>query len=253
MAACQRQCDPPESCKCHRCFIHVIKLEEWMKSTASDGPTDDANKKKGARLLAEMHDRIKHHTMSRFPLLADTLLTGENRCSFVFALLLKQGLGHLVDLFERSKTYDRTLSLRCDQYDAKHPSLRNTLEKFLREISKQEIDNIITAFENEKWEYCAPLEQFKLHMQGDFDGTKVILPFCRCISVNKKGGTASVFWVAVQEDLISDTKLREALEISLYNNPEYGQVRIDAPSPARTRMSGRKTHFPGSAMTIACP
>jgi len=41
------------------------------------------------------------------------------------------------------------------------------------------IDRIIADYEEEKWSYCPPLGDFTLHMDADFEGTKVIMPFCR--------------------------------------------------------------------------
>ncbi|KAF2477652.1 uncharacterized protein BDR25DRAFT_299514 [Lindgomyces ingoldianus] len=214
--ACQRQCDPPETCTCHRRFVHVDKLEAWMNRQDSQ---DSPNTKAG-RLLAELHDKIKHHAAFGFPLDYRPLFTGEDRCTRVFSMLLEKDRGELIDLFHGASMYDRYLNLPEHNYNADHPILRDKLRE--KHIPEADINNIVTDFEKEKWAYCPPLSYFRLYMEGDLAGGKMIMPFCHRIRVNNKGGTASVSWVAIQEDLIVDEDLRGALSKSLYKDPEFG-------------------------------
>lgn len=57
-------------------------------------------------------------------------------------------------------------------------------------------------------------------------GTKVIPPFCFKIKLPDKGGTASIYWVAVQKDLITDIALADALQKSLYEDEKLGEVNF---------------------------
>lgn len=49
-------------------------------------------------------------------------------------------------------------------------------------------------------------------------------PFCLKTRLNDKGGTASIYWVAVQKDLISDNALALALQDSVFTDEEFGEV-----------------------------
>lgn len=90
------------------------------------------------------------------------------------------------------------------------------------------MDRIIQEFHRDKWAYC-PLN-LTLDMDVNLHGTKVILPFCGKIKLPDKGGTASIYWVAVQKDLITDSALTDALQKSLYEDDDFGEVKL----PTRT-------------------
>jgi len=99
--------------------------------------------------------------------------------------------------------------------------LRGQLSGIVRE---EEADAIIQDFHREKWEFC-PLN-LTMDMDENLHGTKVILPFCLKIELPRKGDTASIYWVAVQKDLISDNALALALQDSLYMDKEFGEVSL---------------------------
>jgi hypothetical protein len=88
-------------------------------------------------------------------------------------------------------------------------------------ITNDAVDRIIDDFQHEKWAFC-PLE-LQLHMDRPLDGTRVIAPFCHKIRLNE-GGTASVYLVAVQKDLVRDERLRVVLNNSLYVDSVFGEV-----------------------------
>lgn len=193
-------------------------MEQWMESPARNrSPTTN-----GTKLLEELHAQIlRRPSGSVFPR-KDYFFTGDTSCVRIFGLLLRRKRGHLIDIFHRSKTYDKVLDLRRNQYDADHPALRQQLR--YHNISQSEMDSIIEEFEHDRWEFCPPLDKLKLHGPNDFDHTQVILPFCRRTPINNKGGTAKVSWVTIQKDLVTDTGMREALQNSEFQDELFGSV-----------------------------
>jgi hypothetical protein len=206
--ACQDQCDPPESCQCLRHIIHVDALTSWWRRKVSDRSRTNLH-----RVLEEL--QLGEHRI--FPLTKefDTLFEGQYHCRMVFSLLLKQKIGHLIDKFYQSQTYDMVL----DQHRS-HEELRGSLTHAVQDPDR--IERIISNFQHEKWAYC-PL-RLQLYVDRHLEGTKVIVPFCHKIRLNDKGGTASVYVVAVQKDLIHDERLRSMLSNSLYKDSLYGEV-----------------------------
>ncbi|KAG9195926.1 hypothetical protein G6011_01047 [Alternaria panax] len=108
-----------------------------------------------------------------------------------------------------------------DDYIARSESDKNLRERLTGVVRQDEVEKIVDDFHKEKWEYC-PLS-LTLDMDKNLLGTRVILPFCSKIKLPDKGGTASIYWVAVQKDLISDSALAHALKDSLYVDGTYGE------------------------------
>jgi hypothetical protein len=210
--ACQNVCTPPASCKC-RCFIvHVHDMNKWWQSKASE----HSSQTKLGRLLDEM-PAVVHRT---FPLNAPKhqgLFVGEHSCLTVFSLLLSQNRGHLIDRFHDSDMNDRHLDIvRSESDQSLHDNLQHIKQP-------GEVDVILKEFHDAKWSYC-PLK-LELHMNRNLHGTRVIPPFCRKIKLGDKGGTASIYFVAVQRVLVTDEALRLAINDSLYTDELYGEVR----------------------------
>jgi hypothetical protein len=151
----------------------------------------------------------------KFPLDITALFTGDYQCFRLFSLLLGLGCGQFLQQFYISGVHDKTL----------HQNEREDLRENLISVrtSPIEVDRIIHEFRSEKWAYC-PLE-IEPQLNSSLSGTRVVIPFCKKIRLGDKGGTASLYWVAVQQDLIHDKKLRAVLEKSLYVDREFGQVR----------------------------
>lgn len=61
-------------------------------------------------------------------------------------------------------------------------------------------------------------------MDANFESSKYILPFCRHEAVNGKGGTATVFQVSIQKQLVIDKNLENAIEESLHTDDNFGEV-----------------------------
>ncbi|KAL1793591.1 hypothetical protein ACET3X_008573 [Alternaria dauci] len=108
-----------------------------------------------------------------------------------------------------------------DHYLTRSESDENLREKLIGVVHHKEVETIIGDFHKEKWKWC-PLT-LTLDMDENLHGTKVIPPFCLKTRLSEKGGTASIYWVAVQKDLISDNALALALQDSIYTDDEFGE------------------------------
>jgi hypothetical protein len=201
--ACQNQCQPPESCSCLRQIIHVEALRTWWRRNLSET--------NGTTNLHRVLQELQLGPHRTFPLEHETFFAGTYQCLRVFSFLLKKDLGHLIDRFYQSQMSDIVL-----HHDGNYGRLRENLTNI---IPHNDIDNVIQSFRREKWSFC-PLE-LELHIDRPLEGTKVIAPFCHKIKLNE-GGTASVYLVAVQEDLIQDKRLKAVLEDSLYHDSAFG-------------------------------
>lgn len=216
--ACERECESDAQCVCQRHFIHTEKLESWMNRQDSQAPPNT----KATGLLDELHDKIKHHRAFGLPLDSASIFTGDNRSLIMFSMLLDQDRGDLIDIFHNAGVCDKYLGAPDHIFNATHSSLRHHLRE--KRYTDTEINEIIEIVGRERQAYCS--RQLTLHMDASFEREKAVMPFCRRMRVNNKGGTASVFWVAVQKDLITDQKLRDALDNSLYPDPEFGPVSL---------------------------
>jgi hypothetical protein len=208
--ACQNECNPPESCSCQREIVDVKALEAWWKRRASES----TNQTKLHHFLEEMPP-AGHRV---FPLNLKKLFTGEHSCLRVFSLLLKQRRDHLIDRFYESDMKDMHLDIVRTDSD------QNLRENLVGIARRDEIEQIVNEFHQEKWAYCSL--KLTLHMDRNLHGTRVIPPFCHKIKLGDKGGTASIYWVAVQKDLVSDDALRLALQDSTYTDDEHGEVKL---------------------------
>ena len=207
--ACQNQCFPAETCRCQRHIVHIEAIKQWWLRKTSE----TSEQTKLLRLLDEMPP-ANHRT---FPLEPQKLFAGKYSGLAVFSLLLRHDRGELMDRFYDSGIHDNHLAIVSDR----------TLQANLRQIMpRDEADAVLRDFNEHKWQFC-PLE-LTLDMSQPLHDTKVIPPFCHKIKMGDKGGTASIYWVAVQKDFISDERLRVAIKDSLYEDPDYGEVSLNA-------------------------
>lgn len=212
--ACQNQCDAHDACRCQRRIVHVEAMKQWwLRKTSATG-----DQTKLLRVLDEM-PAADHQ---RFPLQPQKLFTGGRSGLVVFSLLLKLDRGQLMDRFYDSGIVDNYLPIVRDR----------VLRENLRHIMpRNEVDAVLQEFHEQKWQFC-PMD-LSLDMSHSLHDTHVVPPFCHKIKLGDKGGTAAVYWVAVQEDLISDVRLRTAIEDSLYADEVYGMVSFDRFSRAK--------------------
>lgn len=203
--ACQNVC-PIDSCSCQRNIVHVHAVESWWKKQASESP----NNTKLDRFVHGMP--VSPHRI--LPIRPTRISTSGKSCLRVLSLLLKQERDHLIDRFYMANMYDHFLT--------RSESDENLRENLVGVVHHAEVETIIGDFHKEKWKWC-PLN-LTLDMDENLHGTKVIPPFCLKTKLSEKGGTASIYWVAVQKDLISDNALALALQDSIYTDDEFGEV-----------------------------
>lgn len=203
--ACQSAC-PVDSCSCQREIVHVNALEAWWRKQGSESPKYT----KLDRFMREMP--ISPHRI--LPIKPTRMFKSGQSCLRVLSLLLTQDLDHLVDRFYEAKLYDHCLT-RIENY-------QDLREKLVGVVRPGEVETIIVDFDRERWKWC-PLN-LTLDMDENLHGTKVIPPFCLKTKISEKEGTASIYWVAVQKDLISDNALALALQGSIYTDDEFGEV-----------------------------
>ncbi|PGH11424.1 serine/threonine protein kinase [Polytolypa hystricis UAMH7299] len=206
--ACQPHSKRAE-CTCKRYFVPMDRVEKWLEEQQSQG---DANNLDG--LLRQLEDKMKTQGVSRQFASSKTILEDDNRCVTVFAVLLELGRGELIYLFQSMNVVDKILDW---------PPALSTIE-LAEELKRRGITDgptLLDDFDEAKWAYCSP--PLRLDMERNML-SPIVLPFCRCEPVNDKGGTASVFQVAVQEELILDPKLADALSKSLYDDRDFGKV-----------------------------
>jgi hypothetical protein len=221
-AACQRQCHVlGRTCICNLQFVHVASFEEWIRHKDTDDTTRVID-----RLLYALHDKMKPR--QTFPFAADKVLGGADRCVLVFGILLKLGYGELIDLFYGANIVDQYLHLPqlTHQMNELRVELVDKNVFGLLDYDKREekANTVIAGFEKARWAFCHP--SLTLHMDKNFSGSKLILPFCRYEAVNNKGGTATVFGASIQCEFITDGPLAQALQKSLYSDKDFGDVGI---------------------------
>jgi hypothetical protein len=185
---------------------------DWMRLCDSgDSALSNERTPNAARLLDELHDKTKAHRQFPFPVDFRTILEGEEACLLVFAILLEQDCGELIELFQDAGINDKSL----------YHSIGNEEKQYL--VERRAPSEVIHNFERLKWDYLPPRLTFQ--MKNRFEGYDIVMPFCRRKPVNDKGGTARVYHVSVKQKLIDDLELRAVLAKSLYNDPDHGPVR----------------------------
>jgi hypothetical protein len=211
--ACQNECDVDEGCDCIRHIVHVQAVVEWWTTKTPDFLT---------------HTRLQR-LLEDFKLLGPRsliveqgLISGSRAYILVFSMLLELGYGHLLGRFIDSGIDDRSLASMQERDE-------QVLRKSLSECgSSIQVEQVIDDFQRARWAYC-PLT-LSLGMEDDLRGTNTIPPFCQKLRLGHTGGTASLYWIAVQQELITDNKLASALRDSIYADEIYGEVSFWAQS-----------------------
>ncbi|KAF2864734.1 hypothetical protein BDV95DRAFT_290159 [Massariosphaeria phaeospora] len=213
--SCYQRCDLAGMCDCRKEFVDVDAVISWMNRRDSEGLVRSKDAIPNAqRLLIEINHKMKGHQYHPFPVDPNKILSGENCSVLVFSILVEQGCGELIDIFQEARIYDKFLD---------YPGSGNLVElrKKLTANGISDVEEVIQNFDARKWAYIP--RRLTLHMEENFEGGNFIVPFCRYEAINDKGGTASVYRVAVQRRFITDGKLKDALHKSLYIDPQYGE------------------------------
>jgi hypothetical protein len=210
--ACQNRCDLDDTkpCSCLEHIVHVDDLMQWWHEKIPGG----SGQTKLTRLAAELPDP-KHRPFPFYSANNLEILNGDQSYLTVLSILLAINRANLIDIF-----YDSGMTHHLDIVrDDNNGRLRENLRK---KIDPQEVDVILRDFHKERWAFC-PLK-LSLNMDHHLQGSKVIPPFCHKVPLSSKGATASIYWVAVQENLVSDESLKRTINDSLYQDPTYGKV-----------------------------
>jgi hypothetical protein len=205
--ACQDDCHNSESHCPDRHFVHVADLEAWWKRTASESTSSESTSQ---RKVDQLFDEMQLAEQGQLPLGPQRY---SDTCLRVLSLLLEHDLGYLIKRFYDSNMHDKFLE-RGEGYQ----NLKSNLNRIM---PLEAVDEVIQTFHNARWAYC-PLD-LTLRMDKNLQDTGVIVPFCRKVRLGE-GGTASVYWVAVEKALIRDDELRAALSESLITDPDFGEV-----------------------------
>jgi len=158
----------------------------------------------------------KHRTSAGCPVTADEIGGDHHKYLIVFSILLELDFGQYVDTFKSKEIHDETLSISLHE-------LKKKLRGMTLEPGLASSDELAEKFDKVQWKY-RPVRLEK-DMKPECIG-KNILPFCKKVSI-KKGGTAHVWQVLVQEEFVGVT-LREAVSKdphAKFYDPEFGVVR----------------------------
>jgi len=189
-------------------FYHPVEdIKSWMLET-SDGENNVPN----VGLLLDISN-LSGFASTRPDDIANALL--------VFAILLRLQCGHLIHIFQQV-VHDDTL-------DA---DLRK--EDLLSELKRSNLPHppdILEQFDRERWSFCPAKIEDMCHHTKAYYGGRWILPFCRRQIVGK-GGTAAVYGVLVQADIVPENLKNEVLRGYGYADPDFGDVSPPSPFPA---------------------
>lgn len=203
------QCGESESsCLCPLEFIDFDQAESWMRQPVQDGRATNLH-----LLILALESKFRRP----FQIIVSRISSTYNPCIRVFCILLMQERGELIQSFCDAGVVDRDIA----------EDVRIRIGRLRRELwqwkTHEETETIIQDFE--KARRGAIAAELHLHMAENFQGGAYILPFCRYRPINGKGGTASVFEAFIQQDLVKDTKLQQALARSEVTDEKYGTVR----------------------------
>lgn len=132
--------------------------------------------------------------------------------------------GHMVHVFQKQSSHDFHLGLE---------DLNNYYERTLRDLESlglkhppgmglSDCTEVINTFDRVRWSF-SPVS-LNLNMSFTVTNASAILPFCYRELINDKGGTASVCVYGIQQDLVEDDDLRQALEPSKIWKEDFGSV-----------------------------
>ncbi|KAK4198238.1 kinase-like domain-containing protein [Triangularia verruculosa] len=180
-----------------RYFYHPDDIRAWMLAK------DENDASNVAHLLPAVSSRDTFHAR----------LDDIQSAMVVFAVLVSIGCGDLLTTFVQ---YFQDSNLDQQMRNSMASELAQSL---LQDPSKTQ--EIIQRFERSRWAFIpASIEDIHRQRKALTDGT-YILPFCKKERAGS-GGTAVVFKVLIQADLIPDT-LREELEGSEVDDDHFGK------------------------------
>jgi len=195
-------------CICPLKFVDFDQAESWIRQLILNKQATNLH-----LLVLALEPELRHP----FQIDVSTISSTDDPCLRVFCILLTQGRGELIQTFCDAGFIDRTIA---ENVPLRIGELRWELRRWK---TPEETETIIKDFNRARRGAIAA--KLSLHMAVNLEGGAYILPFCRYRPINKKGGTASVFEAFIQQDLVKDTKLQQALTHSEVTDVEYGMVR----------------------------
>ncbi|KAH6672834.1 hypothetical protein B0J14DRAFT_700840 [Halenospora varia] len=198
-------------CPCPTSFINTEPLLEWMLTIRGDG------KSNAERLLDEVAPSRPNFVQP------ESIFRGEKTSILVFSILLMESRGELIYHFYSAGVFDKDLENEgwpWSSNDSLEEDLRTELQSDRKfESQSQSVEKIIDEFKKDARIFCPA--RLELNMTRHFPPKK-ILPFFERKKVNNKGGTASVYYVTIQENYLCED-IKKALENRSFLSDEYGK------------------------------
>lgn len=199
-------------CPCPTSFIDTEPLLKWMRTIREDG------KSNAERLLDEVAPSRRNFVQP------ESIFRGEKPSVLVFCILLMESRGELIYHFYSAGVFDKDLENEgwpWSSNDSLEEDLRTELQSDRKfESQSQGAEKIIDEFKKGARIFCPA--RLELNMTTHFPPEK-ILPFIERKKVNNKGGTASVYYVTIQENYLCGN-IKKALENRWLSSNEYGKV-----------------------------
>jgi hypothetical protein len=211
-----RDCTVPAACS--RSYVRTTKLTEWLKGQV--GPSSHTTQ---ASLLLEA--AYRHRKQPNPPVSSEEISSGENCCLLVFSILLKLGLGELIDRFQRVSIVDKNLPIDPE-------ILQNRLQAMdLAPYQLANVANLAEEFDAIQWRFCPAMFDFRVGL--DHLPNRII-PIFKKEKINDKGGTAQLWQISVQEEFVSG-KIRKACSNSRFHDAKdgFGWVSLIPSFPMR--------------------
>ena len=185
-----------KSAVCGRQFILVDKLQKWLRTTKDPSEPEGTTH---ADLL--LHVAFGSRKLPGPPVDSNVLLSGDRCCLLIFCILQQIGCVKALPFFSRSEKVDRLLPLRPD-------SVRNAFKAACNDHPdlQAKSSSLIDKFLNLQYHYCPA--KFDLYHRADWDDEHTVVPICRKKLINKKGGTAELWQIAIPEEFVGH-KLRD--------------------------------------------
>ncbi|KAL8784971.1 MAG: hypothetical protein Q9213_003632 [Squamulea squamosa] len=177
---------------CGRSYVLVAELTQWLRSRIH---SDKSTTQVGRLLMTAYRDQI-------VPSSTEQLSEKDNCSLLVFCILLLIGKGHLIEQFRRHNILDKHLPIP-------HQQLRTKLQ----DARIPDAIHLAASFDEKQWPFCPA--KFDLHSGQEYNEHK-ILPICKKVKINEKGGTAQLWQIEIKEEFVGD-RLKEAVAFSRYN------------------------------------
>ena len=195
---------------CGRHFILVDKLQKWLR-TAKD-PSDPEGTTHLDLLLDEA---FGSRDLPGLPVDSNALLPGDNCCLLIFCILQQIGCVKALPFFSRIGNVDRLLPLRLDW-------VRDTFQAACKDDWDLQAKSSSLIDEFFKLQYQYSPAKFNLYHSADWDDEHKVVPICEKNAINKKGGTAELWQIAVPEEFVDHT-LRDISSGSRFPKVSAGQ------------------------------